>query len=389
MRTAQRQRHRNWRVRPRLPAAFAVLAVAAVLSLAPSVLIAASDPRVEIGRSVVVVNQVEGKWREEQPKRLQINDDIIFEEDITTKSDAKTVIEFRDGSTFELGPDAVVRIDSFIYNPQESTSHKTLSITSGAFRYMSGSQVRDQDTKIATYSGTLGVRGSIVSGIVAPKVPVFLHLTEGDATFANDAGDSHLVPGNSIAVPSRNTKPMRADLMPCPVAEQALRAIAFFLPPTQALKERRPPTPEELNRQREANALPVSEQEQLQGQAVSGPAAPAAPASGPVAADLQLLTEAAAVNEFDGSKTQQTAQQKAFRARLDHDLPDACSEIAAMDSAAKSLHAELVQQLTTADTAPPTPPAASFGTFGGVTPVAQPVPKPPAPPLPPATSPAR
>jgi hypothetical protein len=374
--------HRNggrW-PRPRRYAALAGLAVAVAFAAAPSALIAASDPRIEIGRSVVVVNQVEGKWREETPKRLQINDDIIFEEDVTTRSDAKTVIEFRDGSTFELGPDAVVRIDSFIYNPQESTSHKTLSITSGAFRYMSGSQAHDQDTKIATYSGTLGVRGSIVSGVVVPNVPVFLHLTEGDATFVNDAGDSRLQPGNSIAVPSRHTRPMRADLMPCPVAEQALRAIAFWLPPDQALRERPPPSEEVLRREKAANELSVAEQQSI-ALPVTG-TGPSAPTKGaPIAADLQLLTEANSVDAFNGAQSTQTPEQRSLRARLDQQLPDACSQVAVIDAAATSFHAELVQQLATTTQTPPAP--ADVGTATTTT-TAQPKRPPPLPPSSPA-----
>ena len=121
--------------------------------------VAADATPIDIGRSVVVVDQVRGQYGNTAPRQIKLNDDIIFEEDVSTGTQAKTVIEFRDGSTIELGPNAVVRIDSFIYNPRENTSHKTLSISSGQFRYLSGSLVRDQDTKIATPKGTLGVRG--------------------------------------------------------------------------------------------------------------------------------------------------------------------------------------------------------------------------------------
>jgi hypothetical protein len=54
------------------------------------------------------------------PTVLRIGDDIVFEEDISSGADAKTVIEVRDGSTFEVGPDAVIRIDEFVFNPEAS-----------------------------------------------------------------------------------------------------------------------------------------------------------------------------------------------------------------------------------------------------------------------------
>src|SRR6202140_5375370 len=79
---------------------------------------AAAELPVEVGRSVFVVSDVEGQFGDTPPKRLAINDDIVFSEDITTGAEAKTVIEFRDGSTFEIGADAVFRIDSFAFNPE-------------------------------------------------------------------------------------------------------------------------------------------------------------------------------------------------------------------------------------------------------------------------------
>ena len=330
---------------------------AAIAAAAPhGASLAGDQPQIDIGRSVVIVNLVKGQYGSQAPKELKINDDIVFQEDIFTGSQAKTVIEFRDGSTFELGANAVARIDSFIYNPRENTSHKTLSITSGAFRYLSGSTVRDQDTKIATSSGTLGIRGSIVSGIVAPEVPVFLHVTEGNADFTNDAGGTDLHPGSSIAVPSKHTKPMRPDLMPCPVALQALKVIAMQLPPDQALRERPPPDKNLLRKLAKLNKMSVSEQRKQQANAPSG--GPAAATSGPEVGDsLRLLQEAAGYGSLDGSKKVLSEKEKAFIARILRDNPDACADIAALDKAARDLRAELVQSSTTGDdTAPPTPP---------------------------------
>src|SRR5277367_3349100 len=100
----------------------------------------------QIGRSIFIVNDVDGKSGDAPAQHVAVNDDIVFEEDITTGDYAKAVLEFRDGSTFEIGPDAVVRIDSFIFNPEESTSHKAIQVSRGVFRYVSGYIASDQDT---------------------------------------------------------------------------------------------------------------------------------------------------------------------------------------------------------------------------------------------------
>ena len=185
----------------------------------------------QVGRSILVVNDVNGQAGDAPPRHIAVNDDIAFEEDITTGSDAKAVLEFRDGSTFEIGPDAAVRIDLFVFNPEESTSHKALNVTRGVFRYVSAYVASDQDTKITTSNGQMGIRGSVAEGVVDPAVPDFIYLGEGTATFTNSAGSSVLQAGNSIAVPSAATPPMAPDAMPAPVAAQTLQAIETRLPP--------------------------------------------------------------------------------------------------------------------------------------------------------------
>src|SRR6202140_4191096 len=143
--------------------------------------IAAAEAPIEIGRTIFVVNDVEGKTGEAEPKRVVVNENVLYEEDIITAAEAETIMEFRDGSTFEVGPGAVVRIDSFVFNPDESVSRKTVSVGRGVFRYISGIAANEQDTKISTGNGVLAIRGSVVSGIVDPELPTFVYVGEGAA----------------------------------------------------------------------------------------------------------------------------------------------------------------------------------------------------------------
>ncbi len=182
---------------------------------------AAADAASDIGRSIFVASEVQGQTGDAPAKKIAVNDDIVFNEDITTGADAKTVIEFRDGSTFEVGPDAVVRIDSFVFNPEESTSQKTLQVTRGVFRYVSGYVAGNQEAKIVSPTGALAIRGSVAEGIVDPEETNFVNLGEGSATVTNSAGSRHAAAGQrAIAVPSASTPPMAAAAMPAPVAAQ-------------------------------------------------------------------------------------------------------------------------------------------------------------------------
>jgi len=292
---------------------------------------------VDVGRSIFIANDVDGQAGDAPPRRIAVNDDIIFEEDITTGDAAKAVIEFRDGSTFEIGPNAVVRIDSFVFNPEESTSHKALNVTRGVFRYVSGFVAGDQDTQVKTRSGSMSIRGSVAAGIVDPEVPDFLYLGEGSATFTNTAGSSALQPGNAIAVPSATTAPMAPDAMPAPVAAQALQVIERRLPPRTALANRPAADEAWLKRAGAADLMPVAEQKRLAAPAGARPL-PAGRGSGSLANELGLLVEGNRVNLFQRGQATRTAEQAAFLARAARERPDAAVTMHRFTDQARAMH---------------------------------------------------
>ncbi len=307
---------------------------------------AAAATTAGIGRSVVVVNDVDGQSGDAPAKRIVVNDDIVFQEDITTGDDAKAVIEFRDGSTFELGPNAAVRIDKFIFNPEESTSEKTLQVARGVFRYVSGYVSSDQNTQISTPAGAMAIRGSVAEGIVDPAVPDFVYLGEGSATFANTAGTTSLQPGNSIAVPSAATQPMAASAMPAPVAAQALQAIQNRLPPPADLANRSADDEAWLKQAGTADLVPVAEQQRLEAAAVSRPL-PAVAGPGRLAGELGLLAEANRLDLFNGRQTTRTPEQAAFLARAAREHPDALLLLRRFDAQSRALHTATMDRGTT------------------------------------------
>ncbi len=293
----------------------------------------------DIGRSTFVVNQVDGQAGAAPPKHIAVNDDILFQEDITTGAAAKTILQFRDGSTFEIGPNAVVRIDSFVFNPEESTSQKTLQVARGVFRYVSGYAAGNQDTKIATPTGALAIRGSVASGIVDPDMPNFIYVGEGNATFTNPAGSSPLNPGEAIAVPSASTAPMAAAAMPAPVAAQALGVVERQLPPRQALNSRPAESDDWLKRQGAADLVPAAQQQQHQ----AGPAArpmPNVPGGGSLAGELGLLAEGSRVGLFHANPGPRTPEQTAFLTRAARENPNAGVAMRRYAGEARSLHNE-------------------------------------------------
>jgi hypothetical protein len=321
----------------RKPAAWPLAALLVCTAFAAEA--ADEAPADDIGRSTFVANQVDGQAGTAPAKHIAVNDGILFQEDVTTGDAAKTILQFRDGSTFEIGPNAVVRIDSFVFNPEESTSQKTLQVARGVFRYVSGYAAGDQNTTITTPTGALAIRGSVASGIVDPDMPNFIYVGEGNATFTNPEGSSPLNPGDAIAVPSSSTAPMAASAMPAPVAAQALGAIERHLPPRQALNTRPPESDDWLKRQGAADLVPAAQQRQREAAPAARPM-PNAPAGGSLAGELGLLAEGNRVGLFHANPGPRTPEQTAFLSRAARENPNAGAVMQRYAGEARMLHNE-------------------------------------------------
>ncbi len=257
------------------------------------------------------------------------------------------MLEFRDGSTFEIGPDAAVRIDLFVFNPEESTSHKALQVTRGVFRYVSAYVASDQDTNIKTPGGQMGIRGSVAEGVVDPAVPDFLYLGEGSATFTNAAGSSALQAGNSIAVPSAATPPMAPEAMPAPVAAEALQAIETRLPPRAALNGRPAPDEAWLKRAGAADLVPAAEQQRLAATAATARPLPRPAGPGSIVTELGLLAEGSRLDLFNGRQTVRTPEQRAFVGRIAREHPTAGAAMRGFTAGAHAIHAAAMTAGTT------------------------------------------
>ncbi|HEV2300622.1 MAG TPA: hypothetical protein VGR91_03540 [Stellaceae bacterium] len=310
-------------------------ALLALLALAPA---ASADPApIDVGHSAYVLNTVNGQAPRARPVVIRLNDKIVFEEEVAAGRQAKTTIEFRDGSLFSLGPDARARIDSFVFDPQRSTSHKTLAVTRGVFRYLSGFASRDQEAKINVPSGTLGIRGSLVIGVVAPGAPDFLFVAQGKAIFTNDGGSVELGAGQAIAIWSRHLRPMDPKTMPPAVAAQILRAILKVLPSSKTLLAESEGRTELLIAEGKANLLSAKLQERLERKRRGHGRHDRSAGDGVTAAELKLLVEAGKLGFFDG-KRHHSHEQTLFLAKIGHGKGADEAYLSDLVKDAKALH---------------------------------------------------
>jgi len=80
-------------------------------------------------------------------------------ETVRTGSAGQTNLQFRDESTLNVGPASTIKLDKFVYDPNnKDTGTIAIEATRGTFRFVTGSQNKGE-VKIKTKYGTLGIRG--------------------------------------------------------------------------------------------------------------------------------------------------------------------------------------------------------------------------------------
>jgi hypothetical protein len=160
---------------------------------------ARADDKVRVGEAAAVTETVTANLGEEAPHVVVLGEDVFFSERVVTTTDSSAVVEFRDRSTIEIGPDAVMVIDKAVFNPEESVSEKSITIVSGAFRFVSGMATQHSETTVRTPVGTLGIRGSVIVGEVAQQGDVILFAVEGKGEFSH-GGVVTLVPEGGVVI---------------------------------------------------------------------------------------------------------------------------------------------------------------------------------------------
>jgi hypothetical protein len=127
------------------------LVLAGLLAL-PS---AASNAQSVIGQAKRVKPQAEGSVAGLLAPGSQLHES----ETVRTGSTGQTNLQFRDDSVLNVGPTSVIKLDKFVYDPNnKDTGTVAIEATRGAFRFVTGRQNKGE-VRIKTPYGTLGVRG--------------------------------------------------------------------------------------------------------------------------------------------------------------------------------------------------------------------------------------
>ena len=300
-----------------------------------------SEP-IPVGRAAVIENMVSARDAT-QIRRLKIEDILFFKDQLITADRAKTVVEFRDGSTLEMGPSAAITIDELVFNPAENVNSKSVTLLAGTFRYMSGYVAKDAKVQFKTGGATIGIRGCSFDAIVNPAQPAFFFMGNGSATVSNSQGTVTLNQGQAAAIVAGNAP---SSNLPAAVVAQALQTLGKTLganPPSL------PAAPAgTASAMAHANTVPTATQVTASA-SVSAAAPPVVTSSGP---SLPLLVGAANVGILtQPASAPLTPAQSNFVNSANSQIPNAqaivTTTVQANTSANKANEASATQSIIT------------------------------------------
>lgn len=155
--------------------ALAVLVLAG-LGGVPSAFAAAQAVVTELAGEVMAVT---GDGR----RRALAEDAVVFaSETVETGPEAHISLRFSDGSRFDLGPDAAMLVEHYVYQPRDPDSRITTRIFRGTFRFVSGlvASLRPQAMEVRLPVAVIGIRGTRVSGEASATSAVVVLLEPED-----------------------------------------------------------------------------------------------------------------------------------------------------------------------------------------------------------------
>ncbi|MFN3506082.1 MAG: FecR domain-containing protein [Allorhizobium sp.] len=117
-----------------------------------------------------------------KPRLISLGDPVIRNHRIETSGEGLVQILLADGTSFTVGPNSSVVIDSFVYDPDKNTASLAATMTKGALRFIGGKASKASgNVKIDTPIGTAGIRGAVVdinlNGQTSDGQPLPPHMT--------------------------------------------------------------------------------------------------------------------------------------------------------------------------------------------------------------------
>jgi hypothetical protein len=94
---------------------------------------------------------------------LNVGDAIYKGDVVQTTGDSALGVIFADNSTFNLGANARMVLNEFVYDPNGSANASAISLVQDTISFLAGTIAHTGDMKVGTPVGTMGIRGTAVN----------------------------------------------------------------------------------------------------------------------------------------------------------------------------------------------------------------------------------
>lgn len=110
---------------------------------------------------------------------IHYRDAVYSQDTVITGPSAATSLEFLDATRIDIGPDAEVRLDDFVYDPTSSIGSGEMSFAVGAFRYVGGKMSTEENVRLKTPTATMVIRGTELIIYVWPNGKTEVNVVSG------------------------------------------------------------------------------------------------------------------------------------------------------------------------------------------------------------------
>lgn len=161
----------------------------------------------EIGAAVVVVNQVTAAL-DADTRTLESGHGVHQNELIEVAKDASSELKLNDDTKMALGPGAKLKLDKFVYDPQQTNADIAVNLVKGAFRFVTGVAAKPSYV-VRVPQASITVRGTIFDAYVEDSGASWLLLHEGAVEVCNAQRKCQLLdePGKLLRISDGRIEP--------------------------------------------------------------------------------------------------------------------------------------------------------------------------------------
>lgn len=180
----------------------ALLAASALV--APGIARAATNEH-GVGSVGDIVNYGWATIAPEPREEIEFEDSVYMNQLIETDDESAVVVHFADGSKLTIGENAKVVIDRYVYDPAGSGSEQAVTLSKGAFRFLSGS-IPKEKVKLQTPTVTIGIRGTELIFDVADDGETEMSTIAGEADCTDGSGETLTVGAEESVLVGRDRR---------------------------------------------------------------------------------------------------------------------------------------------------------------------------------------